>query len=89
MAAGELDDFLRDERQMAHVTKSHIFVSLRFITPSLALHDLLCYSARDEYVNGQRPVEAPVDRAIEHLLHNIIHNIVEKVVPWETEEEVL
>src|ERR1700744_1951767 len=89
MTLAELNDLLRHQRQVAHVSQTHVSGLLFFVTPSLTFNYRVSDMASLKKIERQKSIVAPVHRSIEDLLDNIVNNIVKEVVPWEAEEEAL
>lgn len=89
MPLSELNNFLRDESQVAHVAKSDPLGLLHFVISLLTFVDLLRDPPGLENVNGQYSVVSTVHMTVEYLLNNIVNHIVKEVVPRKPEKEAL
>src|SRR5689334_19878401 len=89
MSLAKFDDFLGHQRQVSHVSETHILFLLRFITPLLTSNYLLSNPSGFEKVKCEKSVVTSIHWSIEDLLNNIIHHIVQEIVPRKTEEKAL
>lgn len=85
----ELDDLLRDKRQVTHVSETHFARCFCIVASLLAIDDTSRDISGFEDINGKLAIVAALHRSIEYLLHHVVDDVVKKVVPRESEEKVL